>query len=109
MKTVNRGYIYVAPKQAFCDWAKMNDPEFVFDEADELEGNIYLIEEDFMEIEPIIEANFKKIFSNECLAVMDDEDGFPKPTLELFLEWFHVVVGGTVFDTRKEALVTEDV
>ena len=64
MKVVNRGYIYVEPKQAFCDWAKQHDPEFDFDESDDLEGNLYLIEEDFFEYEPLIEAHFKKIMKN---------------------------------------------
>ncbi len=49
------------PRQAFCDWAKLNDEEFDFDENDDLEGSLYLIEEEFMEYEPLIEAHFKKI------------------------------------------------
>ena len=32
IKTVNRGYIYVQPKQAFCDWAKQHDEDFDFNE-----------------------------------------------------------------------------
>ncbi len=107
MKTVNRGYILVEPRQAFCDWAKLNDEEFDFDENDDLEGSLYLIEEDFMEYEPLIEAHFKKIFKNECLAIVDDEENLPKATLELFLEWFNVRVGGSVFDTQKQPLIAE--
>ena len=93
MKTVNRGYMLVEPKQAFCDWAKQNDPDFDFDETDDLEGSLYLIEEDFFEYEPLVEAHFKKIFKNECLAVVDDENLFPKPTIDLFNEWFAIQIG----------------
>ena len=107
MKVVNRGYIYVEPKQAFCDWAKQHDPEFDFDESDDLEGNLYLIEEDFFEYEPLIEAHFKKIMKNECLAVVDSEDEYPKPTLELFLEWFTLRIGSSVFDTQKTDLESD--
>jgi hypothetical protein len=107
MKTVNRGYILVEPKQAFCDWAKQNDPDFDFEETDDLEGSLYLIEEDFFEYEPLVEAYFKKIFKNECLAVVDDENLFPKPTIDLFNEWFSVRIGGSVFDTQKTDLLAE--
>ena len=37
MKIVNRGFLIVRPKQAFCDWAKTQDPDFIFDEEDEVE------------------------------------------------------------------------
>jgi hypothetical protein len=107
MKTVNRGYILVEPRQAFCEWAKLNDEEFDFDETDDLEGSLYLIEEEFMEYEPLIEAHFKKIFKNECMAIVDDEEQIPKATLELFLEWFNVRIGGSVFDTQKAPLNAE--
>lgn len=107
MKTVNRGYFLVEPKQAFCDWAKQNDPDFDFNETDDLEGSLYLIEEDFMEYEPLIEQHFKKIFINECRAIVDEDDQIPKPTLSLFLEWFTIRIGGSVFDTEKQDLVAE--
>ncbi len=109
MNIVNRGYILVEPKQAFCDWAKLHDPEFDFDENDDLEGNVYLIEEDFFEYEPVLEANFKKIMHNECLAVVDSEDDMPKPTMELFEEWFYVRIGAAVFDTIKTDLERETI
>lgn len=107
-KTVNRGYIYVQPKQAFCDWAKQHDSDFDFNEEDDLEGSVYLIEEDFFEYEPILEANFKKILKSECEAVSDDEIELPKLTLEQFLEWYDVKIGSTVFDTLvKKDLLSE--
>ncbi len=107
MKTVNRGYILVEPKQAFCDWAKLQDSDFDLDETDDLEGSLYLIEEDFFEIEPLIEAHFKKIFKNECAAVVDSDEDLPKPTLEVFMEWFSVRIGGSVFDTQKTNLIAD--
>jgi hypothetical protein len=98
MKVVNRGYIYVEPKQAFCDWAKQHDADFDFDESDDLEGNLYLIEEDFFEYEPLIESH---------LAVVDSDEDYPKPTLDLFLEWFSIRVGSSVFDTQKTDLESD--
>lgn len=108
MKTVNRGYILVEPKQPFCDWAKLHDPDFDFEESDDLEGSLYLMEEDFFEYEPVIEAHFKKIFKNECRAVVDSDDEIPKPTLDMFLEWFDIRIGGSVFDMLKSDLKAED-
>ncbi len=108
MKTVNRGFIFVRPLQAFCDWAKQHDEDFSFNEEDNLEGTMYLIEEDFLEIEPLIEANFKKIFHNECLAVVEDENIIPKATMELFASWFSLEIGGMVFDLKKTDLIAEE-
>ncbi len=109
IKSLNRGYIYVQPKQAFCDWAKKNDSDFNFNEEDEPEGSVYLIEEDFFDYEPILEANFKKIIQNECTAVSEDEVEIPKLNLEQFLTWFDVKIGATVFDTlTKKKLLTEE-
>lgn len=107
MKTVNRGYILVEPRQAFCDWASQHDESFDFDENDDLEGSVYLIEDDFFEVEPLVEHYFKKIMKNECLAVTEDESCWPKPTIELFQEWFSLRIGGLVFDTQKSDLESE--
>ncbi|MES2557550.1 MAG: hypothetical protein V4604_15450 [Bacteroidota bacterium] len=107
MKTVNRGYILVEPLQPFCDWAKEHDADFDFNEDDDIEGTVYLIDEDFFEIEPVIEQHFKKIMHNECAAVTDDEAHWPKPSMELFLAWFTVRIGGTVFDTQKSDLIAD--
>jgi len=104
MRTVNRGYILVEPRQAFCNWAKQHDEDFDFNEEDDLEGTVYLVEEDFFDTEPLLEQHFKNIMINECEAVTDDEAVWPKPTLSLFLEWFSVRIGGSVFDAEKKDL-----
>jgi hypothetical protein len=41
------------------------------------------------------------------MAVVESEELFPKPTMELFLEWFNIRIGGSVFDTQKEDLKSE--
>lgn len=107
MLTVNRGFILVRPKQAFCNWAKQHDAGFMFDEDDDLEASVYLIEEDFTEFEPLIERNFKSIFYNECAGVVENDEVIPTPNLELFLEWFDLDFGGCVFDTLKTNLATD--
>jgi hypothetical protein len=109
MKVVNRGFILVEPKQDFCNWAKLHDPDFDFDEGDDLEGNMYLIEEDFFEYEPVLESHFKKIMINECMAIVDSEEAMPKPTMELFLSWFNVRIGAAVFDTQKGPIQLESI
>lgn len=68
--------------------------------------NVYLlIEEDFLEYEPVLEANFK-IMLNECLAIVDSEEDMPKPTMVVF-RMVLVRLGATVFDTQKTDLETE--
>ena len=67
MKFVNRGYLLITPTKDFVEWANSTEPDFKLN-ADFVEGNVYLIEEDFLESEPIIEANFKKIFKMVILV-----------------------------------------
>ncbi|MFA7272787.1 MAG: hypothetical protein WC044_02910 [Crocinitomicaceae bacterium] len=104
MKFVNRGYLLITPTKTFIDWANTQSPELPLD-AEFVEGNVYLIEEDFLETEPILEANFKKIFKNELEAVTEDEEQWPeKLTMELFLSFFTWEMGTTVFDLQKTDL-----
>lgn len=107
MKIVNRGYIIIHPKQAFIDWAKTHDEEYDLDEFSE--PNIYLIEDDFFEDEPVLKSNFKKIFNNELATVSEDEEHFPEITLENFETYFTYVIGTTVFDNEKGKLEAEKV
>ena len=102
MKIVNRGYIIVKGKTPFVNWVNEQEEEFFIDE--ETEPNIYLIEEDFFEIEPLIKENFKKIFLNELHAISDGEDKYPEIKLEVFLDWFALEVGSSVFDAQSKDL-----
>lgn len=105
MKIVNRGFITVRPKQAFVEWANQQDDEFQIDL--DAEPSVYLIEEDFFEIEPIIERNFKKIFMCELEAVSDNDDGFPEINMDVFLDWFSLELGSTVIDLEKDDLIRD--
>lgn len=102
MKIVNRGYIVVKPKKAFIEWANKYDEDF--SDLTDNEGSIYLIEEDFYDDEPVIKANFKQIFSNELLAVTEDEESYPELSIEQFNNFFDVSLGTMVFDTLKTDL-----
>ncbi len=105
MKIVNRGFITVRPKQAFVDWANIQDEEFQIDIN--AEPTVYLIEEDFFEVDPIIESNFKKIFMCELEAVTDDEEEYPEIKMDVFLTWFELEVGSTVIDLQEDQLSAE--
>jgi hypothetical protein len=105
MKLVNRGFLTVHPKATFVDWANTFDSEFDFDFQENMEPNVYLISEDFLEIEPIIEQNFKKIFKNELSMITENEEDWPKDlSMDRFSEWFEIEVGSTVFDLEKSDL-----
>lgn len=102
MKIVNRGYISVKGREPYMNWINNHEEEFLMDAA--VEANIYLIEEDFFDIEPLIKGNFKKIFLNELEAITDDEDSYPNIDLATFEKWFEVEVGNAVFDCEKGGL-----
>ena len=97
----------VHPKAPFVAWAKAQDEEYELDEFSE--PNIYLVEEDFFEDEPILKANFKKIFKNELFAVSDDEDAFPPINFENFEHFFTIILGNTVFDLEKGKIEGEKI
>ena len=110
MKLVNRGFLTVIPKQSFWEWANTFEADLEFSEGDDFEPNVYLITEDFMEIEPVIEQSFKKIFKNELSMITENEEDWPETlTLEVFLDWFAINIGSTVFDLEKSDLKTETV
>mgnify|MGYP004371636143 CR=1 FL=1 len=99
MKIINRGYLKVKGKKPFIDWVKKREEDLFIDE--DSEANIYLVEEDFFEVEPVVKSNFKKIFLNELDGISDNEQSFPEINLEVFLEWFNVEAGTMVFDCEK--------
>jgi hypothetical protein len=110
MKIVNRGYITVKQNKPFWDWANEFESDMEFTVEDDLEPNIYLITEDFIEIDPIIEQNFKKIFKNELSMITEEETDWPEDrSIEVFLEWFSIEVGSTVFDLEKSDLNAEKI
>ena len=105
MHIVNRGYIIVTHKQPFVDWANTQDAEFQIEVGDE--GTVYLIDEDFFDIEPLIERHYKQIFLSEVEGVYEDEGPIPEFSMEKFQDWFSVDVGGTVIDLLKEDLTRD--
>lgn len=105
MKFVNRGYLLVRPKQAFIDWINKVDDEFGQLEASE--PNVYLIEDDFFDEEPLVKSYFKKIFLNELFAVCEDKEQFPEITEEVFHAYFELEFGTSVFDLLKSDLVAD--
>jgi hypothetical protein len=110
MKIVNRGYIAVRQNKAFWDWANEFESDMEFTVEDDIDPNIYLITEDFIDVEPIIEQNFKKIFKNELSMITEEETDWPEiRTMEVFLEWFAIEVGSTVFDLDKSDLRVEKI
>lgn len=104
MKITNRGFLIVAPKQPFFDWANEFEGDILFNEDDDVEPTVYLIEDDFLETDQIIRDNFKKIFKNELNTITEETADHPKITEELFFQWFDVIAGTTVFDTQKSDL-----
>ena len=104
MKIVNRGFLIVSPKQPFFDWANEFEEEIFFSEEDDVEPTIYLIEEEFIDVEQIIRDNFKKIFLNELNMITENSEDHPKIDETTFYEWFDINAGTTILDTLKADL-----
>lgn len=108
MKLINRGFINVQPTSHFFEWANTFESEIDITPEDGIEPNVYLITEDFLEIEPIIEQNFKKIFKNELSMITENQEDWPEDlSIEQFSRWFKFEIGSTVFDLEKSDLRAE--
>lgn len=106
MKILNRGYLFLIYKEAFYEWSnKYNDIAFSYGE---LESSVYLIEEDFMEEDKVIEGLFKKIMDVEFTAVCEEEEEWPALTRETFDQFFDCILGGSVVDTVKKPIQGEE-
>ena len=110
MNVLNRGFITITPKKPFLDWSNTIDSEIQFSIEDDIEPTVYLITEDFFDIEPLIEQHFKKIFKNELTAITEDEELWPtERNIDVFLEWFDINLGSMVFDLEKSNIVGEKI
>lgn len=110
MKIVNRGFISLRPKTPFWNWVQTVDEDHFYEDGDDVEPSIYLITDDFLEDEPIIQQHFKKLLENELLMITDDESLWPeKRSIEVFNEWFSVELGSSVFDCEKTDLKSENI
>ena len=110
MNVLNRGFITITPKKPFFDWSNTIDSELQFSIEDDIEPTVYLITEDFFDIEPLIEQHFKKIFKNELMAISEDEELWPSErNIDVFLEWFEINLGSMVFDLEKSNIVGEKI
>jgi len=109
MEIVNRGFIIVEPKAPFFEWTTQFELDLYFDENDGVEPTVYLIQEDFVDDELVVEQNFKKIFKSELSAITEDETDWPKISFDLFKEWFSYRLGSMVMDLEKGKLEREEI
>lgn len=107
MNIVNRGYLLIMYRQGFLSWAnQFNEVEY---KEGELEPSVYLIEEEFIEEDKVIEGLFKKIMQVEFVSVTEDEEQWPEISREKFDELFTCITGSIVIDTVKNAVQREEI
>ena len=108
MKIVNRGFLLIKPTQNYWNWANQFIEDVQFDEQDDCEGSIYLIEDDFFDIEPLLEKNFKHILKNELESVTEEENWPEHLDMQLFLQFFKIDFGTSVYDTLKTNIESQN-
>lgn len=110
MKVVQRSFLFIRAKQPFWNWARECDPDLMEFAPEETEGSVYLVEEDFFELDPILKKSFKMILETELSAVTDDHNEWPeKLTFELFESWFSCEYGNSTYDLEKGGIGTYEV
>ena len=105
IQLINRGYILLKAKPYFYEWLEKNGVES--DEIERIdEGNIYLIEEDFLEEEPVIERLFKQMLLHELQTQFDSyPETFVNVDSKEFMQMFDCQFGTFVFDALGKDLV----
>ena len=98
---LDRGYIIIEPKQPFIDWLmKHEDTEPV--KLEEIEPSVYLIEDDFMDDDIVLQQYYEEIFMYELESTSVHESKWPLITLDQFKEFFNVKIGVTVYDLKSK-------
>jgi hypothetical protein len=98
---LDRGYIIVEPKQQFIDWLmKHQDTEPV--KLEEVEPTVYLIDDDFMDDEIVLNKSYEEIFMYELESTAVHESFWPLITIEQFKEFFNVKIGVSVYDIKSK-------
>lgn len=106
MNIVNRGFLFIKPKNAFIDWAQKIAPELLIDQH--AEGSVYLIEEDFWDDELIINKYAVQMAAQEFSAITTEEALWPKwQETQEFENYFVVELGCTCFDLLSSSLERE--
>ncbi|MEY4286753.1 MAG: hypothetical protein RL511_831 [Bacteroidota bacterium] len=106
MNLVNRGFIFIKPKPSFVEWALQIDPDLLMDEH--AEGSVYLIEEEFWDDELLLKNYAKKMANHEFSCITEDVNQWVNwTTIEEFEALFHIEIGCSCIDLRKEPLNKE--
>jgi hypothetical protein len=109
---LNRSALLVQPRQPFIDWAKsLPDLVSIAPDPDD-EPTVYLVPafEDEESTIDSLDSVWREIFERELYSWWTDESGWPKRrTVDMFFEWFQVVVLSTVEDMGGDAIVDEHV
>ena len=107
-----RSALYVIPKEPFKEWADFYNEESQNDLESRLnEKHIYLI--DFFygdDLRDILEPYYIKIFENELMYWNCYKHEWPKDlNLDVFLDWFEVILCDDIFDLKSGKIMTEKV
>ncbi len=107
--TINRGVILIVPKQPFYDWANRLTPDHQINAEDFDEYSSYLITDDFISTEKVVEKYFKKIFEEQLMGMWTDEQDWPKNrSFKVFKEWFTYYTSSVVIDLEKGKIMHEE-
>lgn len=107
---INRGAIMIVPKKPFYDWANSFDSDFIFDQKNDFDHNVYLIKDDFVidHIDNVVKKHWKVIFENELMGQWLDEGRWPqKRTFKMFNEWFDFYISSMAYDLLEKPIIRE--
>lgn len=112
MYEVNRSVIVVVPREPFWHWLNdmaEGDLDGLTLEDLQQDANSYLIPacQNADEVWDEVEARLDEIFAAELADWCEDESEWPDLNIDIFGEWFDVVVSSIVTDLSSDALERE--
>ena len=100
---INRNAVIIKPKQIFLDWFKSIYPNSPMDEIKET--NIYLLDDDNMEIEPWLKKKYDVLFRYELEDCHLNKKEWPqKRSYKMFNQWFDVQFSSLIYDMEKKPI-----
>jgi hypothetical protein len=103
---INRQAIVLTLQQPFIDWAK--EYTMFLEEEDAQQSKIYLVNDEFDDLEKWLKKNFDKFFTMELEEWHDNKKNWPqRRTYKMFNQWFQVNLSSEIFDMEEMPITKE--
>jgi hypothetical protein len=106
---INRAAVSLKPLQPFIDWVNSLYPNNPIDEATLNQVNIYLINDDILDIEAHLKKKFDRYFMIELGEWQANKKEWPqRRNHKMFKKWFRIDISKAIYDLEKKPISKMD-